>query len=262
MLIVVALWAVPVAADTTHHEHTDHPAPPWDQADRVWPGEDMAAARAQALHEMGGMPTGFLMADRFEWQSGDEDRVVWDLQGWYGGDIDRFWFKAEGEYSLDEDDVEDAEFQFLWSRALSTFWNLQSGLRYDVEPSGLAHGVIGVQGLAPYWWEMDAAAFISQDGDLTARIEGELDLLLTQRWVLQPRVELNLSASDVPERELGSGLTDAAIGLRLRYELVREFAPYVGVEWQRAFGGTADFREAGGGDASDVVWMIGLRAWY
>ena len=122
--------------------------------------------------------------------------------------------------------------------------------------------MIGVQGLAPYWFEIDAAAFVSTQGDITARIEAEYELLLTQRLILQPRAELELSAQDIPELETGSGITSLDAGLRLRYETVREFAPYVGVEWQGHFGDTKDMIKAAGGETDRTVFVIGVRAWY
>ena len=259
---LIAAWLVVGTAQADEAPAAAHEEDAWNQADAIYAEEDMDAARAQARHEMGGMATGFVMADRFEFQSGDEDRALWDLQGWYGTDRDRFWWKTEGEYSFDGDEFEDAELQALWSRPVSAFWDLQLGLRYDIEPRGLVHAVAGVQGLAPQWFEVDAAAFLSDDGDLTARVEVEYELLLTQRLVLQPRLEMELSAQDVPERDLGSGLTDTALGARLRYEIVREFAPYVGIEWQRSWGDTADIARAAGLDADDTVWVIGIRAWY
>ncbi|WP_374516184.1 copper resistance protein B, partial [Brevundimonas sp.] len=117
-------------------------------------------------------------------------------------------------------------------------------------------------GLAPHWWEVDAAAFLSTEGDLTARVEAEYDQRLTQRLILQPRFEVDLSASDIPELGLGSGLTSVEAGLRLRYEFRREFAPYVGVEWSRALGDTADLVEAAGGDPEETRFVLGLRAWF
>ena len=259
-LAVIVL--LPGAARAEQSDPQPHHDDAWNQADAVYPEEEMEAARAQARHEMGGMATGFVMADRFEFQSGDEDRGTWDLQGWWGTDRHRFWWKSEGEYSFDESEFEEAEVQALWSRPVSAFWDAQLGVRYDIEPDGLAHAVAGVQGLAPYWFEVDAAAFLSQDGDLTASAEVEYELLLTQRLILQPRLEVSLSAQDVPERELGSGLADTALGLRLRYEIVRELAPYVGVEWQRLWGDTADLAAAAGRDDNDTVWIVGVRAWY
>ena len=160
------------------------------------------------------------------------------------------------------EELEEAEVQALWSRAISPYFDLQAGVRYDLEPKGRTHAVIGVQGLAPYWFEVDAAAFVSTQGDVTARIEAEYELLLTQRLVLQPRVEASLSAQDIPALQIGSGLTNVDAGLRLRYEVVREFAPYIGVEWKNAIGDTADLIEASGGDANSTAVLIGVRTWF
>jgi len=238
-------------------------SPPWSMADEYWGAEEMATSREAVQAANGAQSNYFVMADRLEVQSGDEeDTVLWDLQGWYGGDTNKLWVKSEGDYSLDDSDIEEAEVQVLWSHAVSTYFDVQTGVRYDIEPDGLAHGVVGVQGLAPYWFEVDAAAFLSEEGDVTARIEAEYDMLFTQRLVLQPRVELGLSAQDIPEREIGSGVTGLDVGLRLRYEIEREFAPYVGVEWKSSFGDTADFIEAQGGDKDQTVFVLGLRAWF
>ena len=192
----------------------------------------------------------------------DEEVLVFDGQGWYGGDINKLWIKAEAEYSFEEDELEDAEIQALWSRAIAPYFDVQAGLRYDLEPKGRTHAVIGLQGLAPYWFEVDAAAFVSTEGDVTARIEAEYELLLTQRLILQPRLEAALSAQDIPELQIGSGLTNLDAGLRLRYEVLREFAPYVGVEWQRAIGDTADFIEASGGEKDQTALLVGVRTWF
>jgi copper resistance protein B len=145
---------------------------------------------------------------------------------------------------------------------VTPFWDVQAGLRYDIEPDGLAHGVVALNGLAPYWFEVDASAFLSERGDLTARIEAEYELLLTQRMILQPRIEAELSAQTLPDRETGSGLTSIKAGLRLRYEAIREFGPYLGVEWHSAFGETRDMIEATGEDGEELVFLVGLRAWY
>ena len=145
----------------------------------------------------------------------------------------------------------------------------EAGVRADgsaacFRPDGedTTHLVLGLQGLAPYWWEVDAAAFLSTDGNLTARVEAEYDQRITQRLILQPRMEIDVSASDIPELEIGSGLSSVEAGLRLRYEFRKEFAPYVGVEWSRAFGDTADYIEARGGEAEDTRLVVGLKAWF
>lgn len=246
------------------HRHDDgETGKPWSQADEIYGPEEMATARAALRHHHGGMTNWFVMLDRFETQFHDgETALVWDGQGWFGGDINKLWIKTEGHYSFDEDAFEEAEIQALWSRAVTAFFDVQAGVRYDLEPKGRAHGVIGVQGLAPYWFEIDAAAFISEDADVTASIEVEYELLFTQRLILQPRMEIELSAQDIPEIGAGAGVTHLAAGARLRYEIEREVAPYVGVEWQGAFGKTADYIRADGGDPKGVALVAGIRAWF
>lgn len=236
---------------------------PVHAADTVFAPAAMAAARAGIRAEHGGMTTGRVMIDRLEARIGDgDDGYGWEGDGWWGGDIDKLWVKTEGEGAFDGE-VESAEAQALWSHAIGPWFDLQAGVRYDIRPEpDRAHLVLGVQGLAPYWFEIDAAAFLSDAGDLTARIEAEYDQRITQNLVLQPRVELDVAAQDVPELGIGAGLSTIEAGLRLRYELVPEFAPYVGMEWEQAIGRTADFREAAGEDAGGVSLVLGVRAWF
>jgi len=235
----------------------------WSQADQYYDPAEMDQARKDTQAAMGGQTTYFLMADRLETQMAHGNEVLlWDGQGWISGDVDKFWFKTEGEYAFAEDKFEEAEFQGLWSHAIGPYYDVQAGVRYDARPDDLVHAVIGVQGLAPQWFEIDAAAFLSDDGDLTARVEAENDLLLTQRLILQLRVEVGFSAQDIPEREIGAGVTSLEAGLRLRYEIKREFAPYIGVEWQKKFSETADRARASGGDPDRAVFVAGLRLWY
>ena len=242
---------------------SENPDRLWSQADAYWGKEAMDEARAHEIATMGGLKTGFIMADRFEAQLGDtEDTYVWDGQGWYGTDDSKLWIKTEGEYSSEDSEIEDAELQALWSKPIATYWDLQIGARYDFAPKGRTHLVAGVQGLAPYWFEVDAAAFVSTNGDVTARIEAEYDFILTQRLILQPRAEINLSAQDIPELQIGAGITGVDAGIRLRYEFVREFAPYIGVEWQGSLGDTSDFIKAAGGETDKTVFLIGIRAWH
>ena len=200
----------------------------------------------------------FVQADRLE-QLLEEDETVWDIQGWIGDDLHKLWVKAEGER---EDSTDESELQLLYSRAWTPFFDWQVGLRHDFQPESRIQLAVGLQGLAPQWFEIDSALFLSDEGDLSARVEVEYDLLLTQRLVLQPRLEVELSASDVPEIGIGSGLAQTELGLRLRYEWHRKFAPYLGLNWTRLYGNTADFAVAAGGDDSDVSALIGVRLWY
>lgn len=234
-------------------------SPPWNQADAVFGAEEMAGPRARVLSENGGQQFWFVLFNQLEHQGGGEDTLSWNGQASYGGDVHRLWFKSEGEIETGEDE---AEIQALYSRAIAPFWNIQGGVRHDVEPDGLNHAVIAINGLAPYWFEIDASAFLSEEGDLTARLEAEYELLITQRWILQPRLELNAAAQEIRERGLGSGITHLDAGLRLRYAVRREFAPYLGVEWQTTLGGTRDQIVATGADADELRFLVGVRAWF
>jgi len=260
---------VPTSADNPGRPPED-PIPaaalagPVHAADLVFGAEAMARARRILIAENGDISTTGVVIDRLEAGFGDdEETYLWDVQGWSGGDINRFWWKSEGEGEFGGG-LEEAEVQALYSRAVRPFWDVQAGVRHDFRPEAedTTHLVLGVQGLAPHWWEIDAAAFLSADGDLTARVEAEYDQRITQRLILQPRIEVELSASDIPELETGSGLAFVEAGLRLRYEFHREFAPYVGVEWSGAFGDTADYIEAAGGETDDTRVVVGLRAWF
>lgn len=258
-------------------DHMDHgsamPAPPASgpppramegprhAADRIY----SAAAMAPARDELGAMDDfrlATIMLERFEARIGEgQDLYLWDAQGWYGGDFDKLWLKSEGEGAFGGG-VENAEIQALWSHAIGPWFDLQAGVRYDVEPDSRGHAVLGVQGLAPYMFEVDAAAFLSETGDLTARVEAEYDQRITQRLILQPRAELSLSAQDIRERRLGNGITSAELGLRLRYEFAREFAPYIGIGYEAKLGDTADIARAAGEETDRVSLLLGLRAWF
>ena len=237
---------------------------PEHAADMVWDPQLMARKRAEKLiAEHGGYVGSMVLLDRTEVRIGDgRDGYAWDWEGWYGGDYDRLWVKTEGEGVFGEA-VESAEIQALYSRAINPWFNLQTGVRYDVRPTpDRAHLVLGVQGLAPYWFEIDAAAFLSNKGDLTARIEAEYDQRITNRLILQPRVEFDLAAQDIPEIGIGAGLSTIETGFRLRYEIKREFAPYLGVQFQQRVGGTARFARAAGGDIGGWTFLLGLRSWF
>lgn len=205
---------------------------------------------------------GSLLVDRFESaRSADNGFTAYELQGRYGGDYDRAVLKAEGE--VDGGKLHEARTELLWSHAVASYWDTQLGLRYDSgekpERTWLA---FGVQGLAPYWFELDATAYVGESGRSALRLEAEYELLLTQKLILQPRVEANFYGKRDAQRELGSGLSDAALGLRLRYEIRREFAPYVGLERSNKYGGSADFARAEGKPTSELRLVAGLRFWF
>ncbi|HEY0624089.1 copper resistance protein B [Sphingomonas sp.] len=247
--------APPPAAATSGPPHA---------ADSVYDPGTMARARAELHTSHGGLRTAKFMIDQLELDLRDGHvGYAWeDVQFWYGGDRDKLWVKSQGEGRFGEG-VEGAEVQALWSRAIGPFLDLQAGVRYDIRPQpGRGYLVLGVQGLAPYWFEIDAAAFVSEEGDVSARFEAEYDQRITQRLILQPRGGFEVSLQDVPELGAGSGLSTAEAGLRLRYEFVPEFAPYVGVQYERAFGDTADFRRRAGEDRGGWSLVLGVRTWF
>jgi copper resistance protein B len=236
---------------------------PAHAADTVFPPEIMAQSRAALAPQLGGGTHHLVSIDRLEIQLGEgEDGYVWEANAWFGGDSDKLWIKGEAEGGFGGV-LEEVEMQALWSHAIGPYFDVQAGVRYDIRPQpDRAHAVVGIQGLAPYFFELDAAAFLSSEGDITGRIEIEYDQRITQQLILQPRIELGLSAQDIPEIGTGSGLTGIEAGLRLRYEFVPEFAPYVGIEWQRQFGDTAGFARAAGDDPDRIVFMAGIRFWF
>lgn len=236
---------------------------PAHAADAVFGPKAMAEAREELRAEHGSIETHKILIDQLEARIGNgRDGYFLNAEAWYGGDINKLWLKTEIEGDFGRK-PEQAEVQALYSRAIDPWWNLQAGVRYDLRPNPeRAYLVLGIEGLAPYWFEVDAAAFVSHKGDVSARFEVENDQRLTQKLVLQPRIELDLAAQDVPEIGVGSGLSTAELGLRLRYEVKREFAPYVGVAYERAFGNTADFRRAASDKAGGWNFLVGVRAWF
>jgi len=191
--------------------------------------------------------------------------VSWDAMGWVGGDWNRLWFKTEGETSTDALEVE-GEAQLLYSRLIGAYWEFQVGLRGDLIASedgrhGRGHLSIGLEGVAPYWFELAPTIFVSHEGDVSFRVHASIDLYITQRLLVEPSAEINAAIQAVPEFGVGAGFNDFELGLRLRYELAREFAPYIGVNWRQSFGETADLVRAKGGAATDVQAVIGVRFW-
>lgn len=244
---ILALLGLGMAAPATGQQHP-FPLPPEEWPDTI----DDDPVRA------------FFMADRLEYQYDDNgpDTRVWDLQGWVGRDWNKFWYKLEGE-DVAGGETEAAQIEALYARLVAPFWYLQAGVRHDLEPDPeRSYAAIGIQGLAPYWFELDATAYLSEEGDLSASLEAEYDVLFTQRLVMQPRLETSFSASEVEELGLGQGFNEVELGLRLRYEIRREFAPYVGVTWSRKLGDTADLAEAADEDKERTAVVAGVRMWF
>lgn len=207
------------------------------------------------------MRFGRILLDKFEYAKGDgEGGQNLDVEAWYGNDYNKAWFKAEGERRSGR--MQSLRTEALWDRAFATFWSTQLGVRHD---NGGGHSrnwiAFGVRGLAPYWFDTTATTYWSE-GTLAARLNVRYELLFTQRLILEPEVEANLYSRADPTRGLGSGLSDLELGLRLRYEIRRQFAPYVGVTWARNFGGTADFERAKGERNKTTQVVAGVRVWF
>lgn len=240
------------------------PAPPDDwYADRIFPASEMARSRDEMMKENGGQTLTFLSFNLAEYQARQgRNGYRWDGEGWYGGDINRLTVKSEGEGTFGEG-VEEAEVQLLYSRAVGPYFNLQAGVRQDLGPRPRrTYATVGFEGLAPYWFEVEGALFLSNKGDVLGRLEGYYDQRITQRLILQPRAEVNFALQDVPENGIGSGLSDVELGLRLRYEVRKEFAPYIGVEWARKVGDTARYARTAGEDADVINFVAGIRFWF
>lgn len=206
-----------------------------------------------------------LRADRLEISDADGEPLSWELETWLGKDLHKFRFDTEGERS--DAGTESAEVQALYSRAVAPYWDMQLGLRHDLEPgnrsgSGRDWAVIGWRGLAPYWFEIDSSLFIGEDSRTALRVEAEYEIILTQRLILTPEIEFNFYGRDDPELGIGSGLSNIEAGLRLRYEIRRQFAPYVGINREKIYGETADFARAAGEDSADSELAMGLKFWF
>lgn len=247
-------------------DHSAHQSPAVPLPPSIPPVTD--ADRKAAFPDVQGHPAHdrsinyFVLFDQFEWQSGGgSDAFSWDTKGWVGQDRNRLWFRTEGDRA--DGRTEQAQVNLLYGRAIARWWDVTAGVRLDTLPdtprSALA---LGVQGLAPYWFEVEASAYIEPSGRTHVRFETEYDLLITNRLVLQPLVEFEVYGRADRERLIGTGLSTGELGLRLRYEFRREFAPYVGVVWTRKFFGTADQARAAGEDVAGTRLAVGLRTWF
>jgi len=213
-------------------------------------------------------PNFFLQADMLEYRQDNKDSDFrWDVQGWYGGDYNRIWFKSEGERNTAFKADYDIDAQLLYGRFIKRYFDFQIGVRGETQTFrgknvSRAHAVIGFQGLVPYNYEVDFALFISQHGDVSVRFSGSHDFLLTQRLILQPRIETHAAIQKVEKFSTGSGLNNVELGLRLRYEIRREIAPYIGISYDQSFFGTADRVRLEGGDSSQIRFVAGVRLWF
>jgi copper resistance protein B len=253
--VTVCAISLPAAAQM------NTPPPPTNHAaDAIFGADQMAASRKMLRHENGGMPAYGIVFNLAEYrvQKGS-DAYRWDGEGWFGGDINRLIIKTEGEGAV-RGGVESAELQALYARAIDPWFNLQAGIRYDLKPGpARTYATIGLEGLAPFWFEVEGALFFSDKGDLLGRLEGYYDQRITQHLIVQPRIELNFAAQDVPVNDIGAGLSDAELGLRLRYEIKRELAPYIGVSWESKVGTSARFARTAGDRVGSISLVFGIR---
>lgn len=277
-------WVHPLSAQDPHAGHKQdtpatQPAPDERQTSRDHQGqpstplpsfippvtdEDRKAAfpevQGHAVHDKA--VHSFVLVDQLEWQSGkDASGVNLDTRGWVGRDRDRLWFRAEGD--SEGRHVDDAQAHVLYGRKFARWWDVVAGVRQDVRPGSPQTWVaFGVQGLAPYWFEIEATGYVGASGRTQARVEVEYELLFTNRLVLQPLFEAEVFGKADPDRGVGAGLSTTDLGFRLRYELRREIAPYIGVTWSNKWGKTADFAEADGEATGGARFVAGLRLWF
>jgi copper resistance protein B len=280
MMVAGPAWAQDAGDPHAGHgamEQMDHDAPspppapksPPPPAPSDWAGDAihdpaaMAAARKDLFAQTSDMTSHLVLVDRLEWQPrGGHDGLRWSGMAFWGGDLDRLVIRSEGEAELGGD-LDKAELRALWSHAIGPNFNLEAGVRQDLEPGPRrTHATVGVDGMLPYWIELEAALFLSTHGEVQLRAEFSHDMRLTNALILQPRAEFNLSAQDMPLEDVGSGLSDMELGLRLRYAAEPTFAPYVGVDWERKFGGSARFARAAGENPSVTSFVAGVRFFF
>jgi copper resistance protein B len=246
------------AATTTHRQHQTARLPVSDGS----APEDIPMPFPNTMHMNDDPLLSKVMINQLELRQADQgdNPIAWEAEAWLGKDLHKLWLKTEGEKVGDT--LEEAELQLLYSRAIAPYWDLQTGIRQDFKPEQRTWASLGVKGLAPYFFETDAAIFVGEHGRTAARLSGEYELMLTQKTVLAPEAEINIYGRDDPAMGIGSGLSDASVGLRLRHEFKREFAPYIGVNWSKKVGKTADYARAEGETTEDTQFVAGVRLWF
>jgi copper resistance protein B len=261
--------ASPPPAHEHHQGHAPAAVPTQSELEHVPPdppASQMGDMPYRTMAELMTMddtaPYGKVLLDQLDWRDSEgTDVFAWDAQAFYGSDYNKLWLKAEGERARGT--TEEAHAEVLWDHIFSRWWSTQLGVRHDFGEGPSRNWLAaGVQGLAPYFFEIEATAYVGDGGRTAARFKAEYELLFTQRLVLQPELELNAYGKDDPEKRIMSGFSDAQLALRLRYEIRREIAPYIGVAWVHRLGETADVARAAGEDTSDLQALAGIRFWF
>ncbi len=205
-----------------------------------------------------------LLFDQLEGRTnGPDNEFRWDGEGWAGTDMNKLWFKSEG--LVEHGVATDGDTEALYDRPIPRlkFFDVQAGVRYDLDSNpGRTWGAIGIEGLAPYFFKFAPTFYFSDRGHFAGRITGSYDLLITNRLIAQPQIEMNFYSKNEPRRGVGSGLSEIDTGLRIRYEINRKFAPYIGFAYTGTFGQTATFTREEGGDPNDPRFIFGVRLWY
>jgi copper resistance protein B len=284
LIVATLMGSAPLlvaAQDHSHHPASNAPETRATQHSDEKSGEPTESERRHVppdppQHAMGDMSSeemtelmamddnasfGMVMLDQFEWRQIDGEHAL-GIEGdaWYGNDYHKAWFKAEGEIVAGD---YEGRTELLWDRVATRWFNLQTGIRQDLgEGPSRSWLAVGAQGLAPYWFEVEATAYVGDEGRTALRFSGEYELLLTQRWILQPEIDVDIFGKDDPRNGIGSGLSEAEVSLRLRYEIRREFAPYIGLVWSQRFGDTADIARAEGMRRDDLELAVGVRIWF
>ena len=265
-LALSAFFGASQHLEAQHEQHT-HPAAqqqsPKDPIPAVTEADRRAAfppgMEGHAVHDR--KFNYYVLFDHLEWQGGDQGGVTIENTSWFGGDINRGWIRLNAE--SDEGRLESASVDALWGRSFSRWWDVVAGVRQDVRPGDpQTWAAVGIQGLAPQWFEVELTGYVGGNGRTAARLEVEYELLLTNRLMLQPLLQMDLYGKGDPERGIGAGLSSIETGLRLRYEIRRELAPYVGVTWDRRLFGTADIARSAGEETGRARLAFGLRTWF
>jgi copper resistance protein B len=216
---------------------------------------------AHAMHGESAIQKMFLIDQLEIWNASPNTGLAWDAVAWLGNDVNRLWLRSEGEYV--DSHLESAEIEVLAGYSIAPWWDFVAGIRHDFKPGQSQDFLaVGVMGLAPYKFETDITAYVGEGGQTAARIQFEYETLLTNRLILQPKFEVNFYGKNDPQRDIGSGLSNSSIGLRLRYEISRQFAPYIGLTWDKNYGQTAEYLRAQSESTAELNVVAGIRFWF